>query len=102
MMRRCHEPDAPTTTSSASKFSRPANLTLATKLVAFHVEEHNHESPHSAFRGQTPDETYFATGDGVPDEPARERAIAKQKRIDESRALACAMCDVAKNDSDAA
>jgi hypothetical protein len=33
------------------------------RLVAFYVHEHNHEHnhvlPHSAFRGQTPDEMYF-------------------------------------------
>lgn len=38
------------------------------KLVAFYVEEHNTRVPHSAFRGQTPDEMYFGTGDTVPDE----------------------------------
>ena len=29
------------------------------RLVAFYVEEHNRVLPHSAFRGQTPDEMYF-------------------------------------------
>jgi transposase InsO family protein len=29
------------------------------RLVAFYVHEHNHVLPHSAFRGQTPDEMYF-------------------------------------------
>ena len=36
------------------------------RLVAFYVHEHNHVLPHSAFRGQTPDEMYFGTGDAVP------------------------------------
>jgi hypothetical protein len=31
-----------------------------------HTFEHNHVLPHSASRGQTPDEMYFGTGDGVP------------------------------------
>jgi len=35
------------------------------RLVAFYVSEHNHVLPHSAFRGQTPDEMYFGTGDAV-------------------------------------
>jgi hypothetical protein len=35
-------------------------------LVAFYVHEHNHVLPHSAFRGQTPDEMYFGIGDTVP------------------------------------
>ncbi|MSR47664.1 MAG: DDE domain-containing protein, partial [Planctomycetes bacterium] len=37
-------------------------------LVAFYVAEHNLRLPHSAFRGQTPDEMYFGTGDAVPDQ----------------------------------
>jgi putative transposase len=32
------------------------------RLVAFYVEEPNRVLPHSAFRGQTPDEMYFGTG----------------------------------------
>jgi hypothetical protein len=36
------------------------------RLVAFYVQEHNTVLPHSAFRGQTPDEIYFGTGDTVP------------------------------------
>jgi transposase InsO family protein len=36
------------------------------KLVAFYVREHNSRLPHSAFRGQTPDEMYFGTGGKVP------------------------------------
>jgi hypothetical protein len=35
------------------------------RLVAFYVHEHNHVLPHSAFRGQTPDEMYFGTGDAL-------------------------------------
>jgi len=41
------------------------------KHVAFYVEEHNERLPHSAFRGQTPDEIYFGTGDSVPDDLKR-------------------------------
>ena len=35
------------------------------RLVAFYVQEHNTRLPHSAFRGQTPDEMYFGTGKEV-------------------------------------
>ncbi len=35
-------------------------------LVAFYVDEHNRVLPHSAFRGQTPDEMYYGRGDAVP------------------------------------
>ena len=36
------------------------------RLVAFYVQEHNQVLPYSAFRGHTPDEMYFPTGDTVP------------------------------------
>ena len=72
--------------------------TLATvdqirKLVAFYVEEHNERLPHSAFRGQTPDEMYFGGGDGVPGELEAARAAARQKRLEINRALACQVCE---------
>ena len=38
------------------------------RLVAFYVDQHNHVLPHSAFRGQTPDEMYVTapeTGAGM-------------------------------------
>jgi hypothetical protein len=78
------------------------SVATVTKLVAFYVEEHNHKLLHSAFRGQIPDGMYFGTADGVLDELKREKAIAKQKRINENRALACRMCDAPTNDSNAA
>jgi hypothetical protein len=50
-----------------------------TKLVAFYVEKRNLRLPHSTLCGQTPDEMYFGTGGGIPDELAHEKAITKQK-----------------------
>jgi putative transposase len=38
------------------------SVTTVRRLVAFYVDEHNRVLPHSAFRGQTPDEMYFGTG----------------------------------------
>ena len=35
------------------------SVTTVRRLVAFYVHEHNRVLPHSAFRGQTPDEMYF-------------------------------------------
>jgi len=35
------------------------SVTTVRRLVAFYVDEHNRVLPHSAFRGQTPDEMYF-------------------------------------------
>ena len=61
-------------------------------LVAFYVEEHNQRLPHSAFRGQTPDEMYFAKGGAVPGELESARTTARQKRLERNRALSCAVC----------
>ncbi len=78
------------------------SVATVTKLVAFYVEEHNLRLPHSAFRGQTPDEMYFGTGANVPDELERQKATAKQKRFEENRALACGRCEASTEDSAAA
>jgi hypothetical protein len=42
------------------------SVTTIRRLVAFYVDEHNRLLPHSAFRGQTPDEMYYGTADTVP------------------------------------
>ena len=42
------------------------SVTTVRRLVEFYVQEHNRVLPHSAFRGQTPDEMYFDRGDAVP------------------------------------
>ena len=63
------------------------------KLVGFYVEEHNQRLPHSAFRGQTPDEMYFGHGEHVPGELQSARAIARQRRLARNRSLSCAVCE---------
>jgi transposase InsO family protein len=62
------------------------------RLVGFYVEEHNRRIPHCAFRGQTPDEVYFGTGDAVPDRLAERRRLARERRLAHNRAQACAVC----------
>ena len=62
------------------------------KLTAFYVREHNAELPHSAFRGQTPDEMYFGTGEGVPDDLKARRREARAKRMETNRARSCRVC----------
>jgi hypothetical protein len=61
-------------------------------LVAFYVEEHNGTLPHSAFRGQTPDEMYFGTGEDVPGRLAEGKAEARQGRLEENRRARCSVC----------
>ena len=71
------------------------------KLVRFYVTEHNERLPHSAFRGQTPDEMYFGHGDGVPDGLESAREAARNERFAVNRSLSCAVCEPS-HDSDAA
>ena len=62
------------------------------KLVAFYVDEHNSRLPHSAFRGQTPDEMYFGTGDQIPDALESAKRAARQSRMEVNRARTCLTC----------
>lgn len=62
-------------------------------LVAFYVHEHNTRLPHSAFRGQTPDEMYFATGEAIPNRLTADRAAARSARLEANRALSCDACE---------
>ncbi len=63
------------------------------KLTAFYVDEHNKRLPHSAFRGQTPDEMYFGTGNYVPDELEAGRKAARQSRLEVNRRNSCPTCE---------
>jgi transposase InsO family protein len=62
------------------------------RLVAFYVAAHNSEIPHSAFRGQTPDEMYFGRGQGVPGKLRAERRQARARRLEANRASSCGVC----------
>jgi transposase InsO family protein len=68
------------------------SVTRVRRLVEFYVVQHTARLPHSAFRGQTPDEMYFGTGDGVPDRLAAARAAARRARLETHRAQTCAVC----------
>ena len=63
------------------------------KFVTFYVGEHNTCLPHSAFRGQTPDEMYFGTGDNIPDQLEEMRATARHERLVWNRQASCEACD---------
>ncbi|MCH7689201.1 MAG: DDE-type integrase/transposase/recombinase [Planctomycetes bacterium] len=63
------------------------------KLVAFYVDEHNSRLPHSAFRGQTPDEMYFGTGNDIPAELEAARISARQSRMEVNKSMSCRTCE---------
>lgn len=62
------------------------------KLVAFYVEEHNRTLPHAAFRGQTPDEMYFGTGEDVSARLDEGKTEARRRRLEENRRARCSVC----------
>ena len=64
------------------------------KLVAFYVEEHNTRLPHSAFRGQTPDEMYFGKGEEVPKSLEAARRTAREARAEANRKRTCSVCEL--------
>jgi hypothetical protein len=57
-----------------------------------YVQEHSRVLPHSAFRGQTPDEMYFGTGDTVPADLTSRAAAARRARVEANRSAACTTC----------
>src|ERR1700736_6706915 len=68
------------------------SVTTVRRLVAFYVDEHNRVLPHSAFRGQTPDEIYFGTGDAVPADLSSRAAAARRTRVAANRSASCETC----------
>jgi putative transposase len=62
------------------------------RLVTFYVHEHNHVLPHSAFRGQTPDEMYFGTGEAVMGDLTSRATAARRARLEANRSASCATC----------
>jgi hypothetical protein len=62
------------------------------RLVAFYVHEHNHVLPHSAFRGQTPDEMYFGNGEAVATDLTARALAARRARVAANRSASCTAC----------
>ena len=71
--------------------------TVATvrKLVAFYIDQHNTHLPHSAFRGQTPDEMYMGTGSKIPKQLEASRIASRHSRMEANRAQTCQVCEEA-------
>src|SRR4029450_1570644 len=65
------------------------SVTTVRRLVEFYVDEHNRVLPHSTFRGPTPDEMYFATGDEVPAVLASRATAARRTRVEANRSASC-------------
>jgi hypothetical protein len=68
-------------------------ITTLEKLVGFYVDEHNTRLPHSAFRGQTPEEMYFGTGAHIPEQLEAARLAARQARLRVNRQITCVQCE---------
>ncbi len=68
------------------------SVTTVHRLVEFYVDEHNRVLPHSAFRGQTPDEMYFGTGDTVSADLTSRATAARRARGEANRSAACDTC----------
>jgi transposase InsO family protein len=62
------------------------------RLTAFYVEAHNGEIPHSAFRGQTPDEMYYGRGKDIPMQLQTAKTQARAARLAANRARSCDLC----------
>ena len=68
------------------------SVTTTRRRVDFYVREYNHVLPHSAFRGQTPDEIYYGTGDKVPGELASSKSAVRRTRLEVNRSVTCEVC----------
>jgi len=68
------------------------SVETVSRLVDFYVEAHNSEIPHSAFRGQTPDEMYYGRGQGVPAQLEGAKRQARAARLRANQATWCGVC----------
>ncbi|MDP6636390.1 MAG: integrase core domain-containing protein [Phycisphaerae bacterium] len=68
------------------------SLAAVQRLTEFYVEEYNSSLPHSAFKGQTPDEMYFGTGEEITEQIAAGKQRAREERLEENRNTPCEEC----------
>jgi hypothetical protein len=68
------------------------SITTIRRLAAFYVHEHNAVLPHSAFRGQTPDEMCLGTGHAIPADLELRVAAARRARVEANRSASCVTC----------
>lgn len=74
------------------------SIAAVRRLTVFYVKEFNALLPHSAFKGQTPDEMYFGTGLRVEEQIEAGKAMARENRLEENRNVACDECRVRPED----
>ena len=72
------------------------DLATLRRLVAFYIDQHNRVLPHTAFDGQTPDEMYLGSGEGVPSQLEEARARARAARLEANRRATCTACAFAQ------
>ncbi len=68
------------------------SLATVRKWIAFYIQQHNEVLPHHAFKGLTPDETYFGTGKNIEADLNKAKANARQARIEANRKRTCGAC----------
>ena len=73
------------------------SLATVKRLITKFIDEYNSIMPHSAFRGQTPDEMFFGNALDIEKRLAEERRKAREKRIEFNRALSCEDCQIGFN-----
>ena len=70
------------------------SLATVVRLIAKYIDQYNTLMPHSAFRGQTPDEMFFGNAPDIEKRLAEERTKAREKRIEFNRMLSCDACNI--------
>ena len=68
------------------------SLSKVSSLVTFYADQHNRHLPHTAFKGQTPDEMYFGTGSDIPEQLSLAGQRARTNCREVNLATSCNAC----------
>ena len=71
---------------------RLESYTIVKRLVAFYFQAHNTRIPHSAFKGQTPEEMYAGCWADIPQRQDVSKVQARAARLQANRAVVCSQC----------
>jgi putative transposase len=72
------------------------DIATARRLIERFVKDYNTRIPHTALRGQTPDEVYFGRAEHSAEQLAVARAKARADRQQANRAASCSGCPIQK------